>query len=273
MTKRNSVVILDERNQLKTELRSLIETARTEKRDLTEQEESRIEEIKNEIKTLEDELTELESKRDADPDPDKENENKENQRSMKKQFSILRAIRSVVDNKPLDPIALAMIQAGKEEMRGMSVNGQIQLPVEQRTITITGENGTHDDTVSTELFNVLEPLQHQLALAQAGARFMTGLVGDIQIPIMSNGSVAWEGEVTEADDANITFTSVKLQPKRLSATIEISKQFILQDSVGAENAIRNELVNAIAQKLEGTILGSAAGSSTPLVSSMVLLRP
>jgi HK97 family phage major capsid protein len=260
--KRNSVTILDERNTLKTELRSLIETAREEKRELTEQEEGRIEEIKKEIKNLEDELTELESKRDADPDPDKENENKENQRSMKKNFSILSAIRSVVDNKNFDPITSAMIQAGKEEMRGMSISGQIQLPVEQRTITVTGQNGEHDDVVSTDLYNVLEPLQNRLVLAQAGARFLTGLVGDVQFPIMSNGNVAWEGEVTEADDLGTIFSSVKLQPKRLSATIEVSKQFIMQDSVGAENAIRNELVNAIAQKLESTILGDEVGSTT-----------
>lgn len=262
--KRNSVQILDARNTLKTELRSLIETARTEQRELTEQEEGRIEEIKNEIKVLEDELNELESKRDTDPDNEDPENNKENKRNknMKKNFSILAAIRSVVDNKNFDPITTAMLTAGKEEMRGMSVNGQIQLPVEQRTITITGANGEHDDVVSTDLFNVLEPLQHRLVLSQAGARFLTGLVGDVQFPIMSNGNVAWEGEVTEADAANITFSNVKLQPKRLSATIEVSKQFILQDSIGAENAIRNELINAIAQKLEGTILGTAAGSST-----------
>jgi HK97 family phage major capsid protein len=80
---------------------------------------------------------------------------------------------------------------------------------------------------------------------------------------MTNGSAAWEGETAEADDANITFGNIKLQPHRLSTTIEVSKQFIMQDSCGAENAIREEIVNAIAQKLEATIFGNANTAGQP----------
>lgn len=178
---------------------------------------------------------------------------------MKQNFSILKAIRSVANGQELDPIASAIVNAGKEEMRGMSISGQIQIPVEKRTVTVTSD---HDDVVATDLFNILEPLQHQLAMTKAGAKFLTGLVGDVQYPVMSNGAASWEGEVDEADDLGTTFSSVKLQPKRLSATIEVSKQFIMQDSIGAESAIRNEMVNAISQKLESTLLGTTAGSST-----------
>lgn len=259
--KRNSVEIRDAKEQLRLEARGIVEKAKTEVRELTEAEQARIDEIKEEQKALDEELQELENKR-KEPTTENGEENKENKRSMKQNFSILNAIRQVVDGQPLDATTRAMIEAGREEMRGMSVNGQIQLPVEKRTITVTGEAGEGEDVVSTDLFNVLEPLQHKLALREAGAKFITGLVGDVQYPVMGNGAAAWEGEITEADDANISFTNVKLQPKRLSATIEVSKQFILQDSVGAENAIRNEIINAIAQKLEATILGNGAGSAT-----------
>lgn len=268
MNKRNSAIILDERASKKQEMRSIVETAKQEARELTEEETNRIEELKEEIKKDEDELKELESKRNQedpkDPEDPKDNKDERNKQDskMKQNFSLLGAIRSIVNNHELDPIASAVVKAGREEMRGMSTSGQIQIPVEKRTVTVTGESGEHDDVVSTDLFNVLEPLQHKLALTQAGARFITGLVGDVQFPLMSNGNVAWEGETTEADDLGTTFSSVKLQPKRLSATIDVSKQFIMQDSVGAENAIRNEMVNAIAQKLESTILGAAAGTAT-----------
>lgn len=268
MNKRNSAIILDERASKKQEMRSIVETAKQEARELTEEETNRIEELKEEIKKDEDELKELESKRNQedpkDPEDPKDNKDERNKQDskMKQNFSLLGAIRSIVNNHKLDPIASAVVKAGREEMRGMSTSGQIQIPVEKRTVTVTGEAGEHDDVVSTDLFNVLEPLQHKLALAQAGCKFITGLVGDVQFPLMSNGNVAWEGETTEADDLGTTFSSVKLQPKRLSATIEVSKQFIMQDSVGAENCIRNEMVNAIAQKLEGTILGDAAGTAT-----------
>lgn len=263
--KKNSVEIKDSIEQLRVEARAMVELAKSEKRELTEDEQCRKDEIKAEIKSLEAELKELEDKENENPNEDVVPTDEENKskRSMKKQFSLLGAIRSVVDNKPMDEITRAMVEAGKQEMRGMTANGQIQLPVEQRTITVTGEGGEHDDVVSTDLFDVLRPLQNKLALADAGTRFLTGLVGDVQYPIMSNGSAAWEGEVTEADDANITFSNVKLQPHRLSTTIEVSKQFIMQDSTGAEMAIRDEIVEAIAQKLEATIFGNANTSGQP----------
>jgi HK97 family phage major capsid protein len=50
----------------------------------------------------------------------------------------------------------------------------------------------------------------------------------------------------------------------LTAVVPISKQFLAQDSVGAENAIREEIINAINAKLEATILGAGAGdANTP----------
>ena len=264
--KKNSVELRDAIEQLRIEARSMVELAKSEKRELTEDEQCRKDEIKAEIKSLETELKELEDKENEEPEkkePSTDDENKSKRNMKKNQFSLLGAVRSVVNGMEFDATTKAMVEAGKQEMRGMTANGQIQLPVEQRTITVTGEGGEHDDVVSTDLFDVLRPLQNKLALADAGTRFLTGLVGDVQYPIMSNGSAAWEGEVTEADDANITFSNVKLQPHRLSATIEVSKQFIMQDSCGAEMAIRDEIVEAIAQKLEATIFGNANTSGQP----------
>jgi len=260
--KKNSVELLDSKEQLKQEARSIIENAKAETRELTDEEKNRVEEIKNEIKKLQDELEELNKKNETPVDNnEEENENKRNKHM--KNFSILKALRSVVNGEAMDATTRAFVEAGKQEMRGLSFNGQIQLPIEQRTIQVTGDSGEHDDVVSTDLFNVLEPLQHKLALVEAGAKMVTGLVGDVQYPVMSNGSAAWEGETSEADDASITFSNVKLQPHRLSATITVSKQFIMQDSVGAENAIRNEIINAVAQKLEATILGNTNTSGQP----------
>lgn len=260
--KKNTVELRDAIEQLRIEAREKVELAKTEKRELTEAEQKRMDEIKEEMKNLEAELKELEDKQKQEPEnkPSTTEDENKSKRNMNKQFSLIGAIRSVVDNKPMDELTRAFVEAGKAEMRGMTANGQIQIPVEKRTITVGTE---HDDVVSTDLFDVLRPLQNKLALAEAGCQFITGLVGDVQWPTMSNGAAAWEGETDTADDANITFGNIKLQPHRLSTTIEVSKQFIMQDSCGAENAIREEIVNAIAQKLEATIFGTANTAGQP----------
>ena len=199
------------------------------------------------------------------PQCDKDDDYKENisnRNKMKKQFSLLKAINDIAHNRSLDAASQAVINAGADEMRsaGQSFSGQIQLPVESRAaVTVTDE---HDDVIEVEFADLLTPLRAKNVLVAAGAKYMSGLIGDVQVPIMGAGNVTWEGEVASAKEAGYTFSSKKLQPKRLTAYVDISKQFLVQDSIGAEQAIRADIVAAINSKLESTILGSAQGSTT-----------
>ena len=214
--------------------------------------------------------------KEVDPDKDKEdkedNPDKKEQKSKinthnimsEKKFNLLSAIRSIAENKPLDPEVQAVVDAGKSEMRnaGLSVNGQLQIPAETRAaVTVTTEG---EDVVVTDFANILEPLRTKNVLVESGAHILTGLVGDLQIPAMGAENVNWEGETDPAQDGASTFTNVKLTPHRLSAYIDISKQFLVQDSLGAEALIRRDLVAAIQSKLESTIFSTdAADGSKP----------
>ena len=99
-------------------------------------------------------------------------------------------------------------------------------------------------------------------MVKAGANYMTGLVGNVSIPAYSGSNVGWAGEISAASDGAGTFSEVNLEPKRITAYLDVSKQFLLQDSVSAEALLRNDIVKAISNKLEATILGEAAGSTT-----------
>ena len=99
-------------------------------------------------------------------------------------------------------------------------------------------------------------------MVDAGASYMTGLVGDVSIPVYSGSNVGWAGEISAATDGAGTFSEVTLSPKRLTAYIDVSKQFLIQDSNSAEEMLKRDIVAAISNKLEATILGSAAGSNT-----------
>ena len=209
-----------------------------------------------------DEMDEPDDKYDHDDKDDDYKENISNRNKMKKQFSLLKAINDIAHNRSLDAASQAVINAGADEMRsaGQSFCGQIQLPVESRAaVTVTDE---HDDVIEVEFADLLTPLRAKNVLVAAGAKYMSGLIGDVQVPIMGAGNVTWEGEVASAKEAGYTFSSKKLQPKRLTAYVDISKQFLVQDSIGAEQAIRADIVAAINSKLESTILGSAQGSTT-----------
>lgn len=258
----NSVEILERKSELKQRVNAILDLCKKEIRFMSEEESKEVDEIRNELKTLSEEINNLNIDINIPIEETRKLENKETK--MEKSFSLLNAIRNVANNKNQDELTLAVIAEGENQMRsaGISGQGQISLPTsELRTAISVASEG--NDVVATDLFDVVKPLQARNVLINAGAKFITGLVGDVQYPVMSNGSVYWEGEVgTPEGDANITFTQVKLSPKRLTTSIAISKQFLLQDSVGAENAIREEIINAINSKLESTILGKEAGTTT-----------
>ena len=262
----NSLEIKDKKQQLKEEVYNILETAKTEIRELTEEENNKIEEIRSQINNLNQELENLEAELRKDESIPDELENTNNQSintktQMEKNFSLLTAIRAISNNKALDNLSQAVVEAGAAEMRkaGLNYVGQIQLPCEARALTVTDEG---EDVVATELMDIVRPLQAKNVMLQAGAKFLTGLVGDLQYPVMTAASCSWETETGDAKDGSPTFTNIKLAPKRLAVVVPISKQFLIQDSVGAENAIREEIINAINAKLEATILGSVAGSAT-----------
>ena len=284
MKKVNSLQLKDQKAQLKKRAQEIIDTVKKEMRDLTNEESQEIEDIKQQMKEKDEELKALQARLDTltvedeeDDEQEKEEcagcedkEDKENKRNNniisskmnKKKFSLVKAIRNIANNQPLDDVTLAVINAGQEEARkaGVNAQGQIQLPTEERaTVTVAAEG---EDVVATELFDILTPLRAKNVLVNAGARFMGNLVGNVQVPIMTKSNVTWEGETASAKDGAGSFSHKTLSPKRLTAYVDISKQLLMQDSIGVENAIRTDLVNAINSKLEETILGDAEGSAT-----------
>ena len=130
-----------------------------------------------------------------------------------------------------------------------------------RTAISAGSEGS--DVIETEFKGLLEPLYAQSALAKLGVRFYPGLPqGNIHVPIMGKGTVGWATEMGNAGDGAQTFTSVELTPKRLTAYVDISKQLLNQDTIGVEEAVRRDIVKAISDKLEATIFGNEAGSTS-----------
>ena len=207
---------------------------------------------------------------EATPEPKDERNNTNNKKNMKN-FSLIKTINEVINNRNFSDESLSVIEMGAQEMRksGLSYSGQIQLPVEEMRSDPQPTDGAivatvqtqGEEIVATDKLNILEPLRGESILSKCGATFLTGLIGNISIPAYSGSTAAWKGEMVSADDGKGSFSTVELAPKRLTAYIDISKQFLVQDSVGAEDMLRRDIVNAIISKLEQTVFGDAAGTT------------
>ena len=185
-------------------------------------------------------------------------------------FSIVKSIRSVVDNRPMDEVNQNVLNAGRKEMRdaGISFGGQIQLPLEYReepspspspsvTVNQAGVDTYGKELIQTDKFSLMEPLTNKLVFTELGATYLN-VTNNVSVPKMSALNAGWVGEIEDAANTTATFETVDYTPKRISAYIDISKTLLYQDGTGVENMIRNQIVEALAQVLESTVLGKDA---------------
>ena len=222
-------------------------------------------------KSDEDVETPMEDEDETPTDDDKEDNS--NVR-MNKNFSLLKTVRSISKNQPLDELTNAVVEQGKSEMRkaGLSAQGQLVIPTNEvraiHSVTADGES-----VVATDVFDILTPLRAKNVLAQAGATIYSNLTSDVKIPIMSKSNVTFEDENGEAKDGAGAFNYLKLTPHRLTAYVDISKELLAQDSVDVENAIRTDLVNAINSKLEEAFLSDFSGSTVQPKGVFAVVKP
>jgi HK97 family phage major capsid protein len=253
---RSKIDIANDREVKKRELEKLIEGIEGEQ--IREEDQAKIDALEEKIAALEEELEAV-----AAPEPNGERGIKVvgGGQDVEKRFSLLRAVRNHVENRAHDPIAQAVIDTGRNELAraGIASNGHITLPENRDAVQATVA-GKGLEAIATEKLDLIGPLYQELSLNKVGATFLTGLVSDVSIPVYSGTTTGWAGEIAPAQDGAGTFKDIKLRPKRLTAVVDVSRQFLLQDSVSADALLRSDILEAIRQKLEQTLLGAAAGT-------------
>lgn len=114
MIKKNSLILNDEKAQLKKRAKEIIENCKTEIRDFTEKENEEISSIRSKIENINEELRKLDITL---------NNNTNNNKQM--EFKLIKAINDIANNRNLDDAAKAVVSKGVEEMRksGVSYGG------------------------------------------------------------------------------------------------------------------------------------------------------
>lgn len=248
---------------------------RTEKNKEVERLQARHVELKSEISGAEAlEAAEVEAAGQHIADHDKRNLGRENltpEEKVKKQFRLLRAVNNVANKRALDGVELEMYQEADKEARqsGVSLSGDVRVPSfimqsESRDM-VAGTAASGGYTIQTDLGSLIELLIPRMATEKLGATKMTGLVGNLDIPRQITRSAAvWEGENTSADETGLTLDKLTLTPKRLAAFVDVSKSWMIQSSIGAENLIRSDLNNANRIALDTAFINGATGGNNPV---------
>lgn len=194
------------------------------------------------------------------------------------QFSLLRALGSLANGGQLSGIELEMHQEARREAQnnGLGMRGQLTLPTcwlnfANRDLTATGgSNGDQGGVmVQTQLGSFIELLYSKMVLRTLGAQFLTGLVGNLDLPKMATGTTPVKKTENEAaTEASPTFTKVSLTPNRLPTYVEVSKQLLAQSSYSVEQMLRNDIATALALGIEaGAIYGGGTSEGLGILAT------
>lgn len=262
MAKEKSITELkDEKKQLSTRSKAIIDAAKGEKRQFTAEENEELGAAQTRMAEIN---LEIEERSEANRQPGR-------QHQPQGKFSLRRAIANMVDGNGQNDVDAGVIDAATthHNMSGaqMADKRSIVVPMnlENRAAFTAATEAATGVVIDEEQQEMLLPLQSSLVLARAGARIMTGLQGNIYWPEFSGANVFWEGENDEAKDGAGAFSKGEIyKPLRLTAYVDISKQLLAQENTSVEAYIRQAIAVAIAQKIEQTAFSKNKGvANTP----------
>lgn len=232
---------------LKDELNSIITNGESEKRELKEEETSRMAEIRNEIEDAEKQIADIEEENRKLI----ETNNNKVKNTKKMEVRLFDLIKGVVNNNLTDE-QRAYVNGNEISFRAPAAEDGIAA-----TVTDYGKENVPTDKVRLDV-----AIRNASVLNKVGATWFSNAVGDIKLPKYNGSNVQWaESENAEAEDGKSTFSEVTLSPKRLTAYITISRQFLAQSPEDAEAILISDLAAAVAEKLDMTVFGAESGSS------------
>lgn len=195
----------------------------------------------------------------------------------KEPFSLVRTIRNMVNNKPMHEADAIILKQGEDDMRanGISPEGSVCLPLldhrhEKRADILAGTATAGAEIVSTDVLNLLGPLRNALVFSKAGATFLTGLVGNMDIPKYAGSTAGWKSEVAVSGDAAGAHSELPLSPMRITGHLDISKRYLIQDAAGAEELLKTDLIAAVAGLIESSALSKLAAVAGTNPSGLLL---
>ena len=200
-------------------------------------------------------------------------------------FSVLRLLRAIAPEEGMAKRAreeasfeLDACRATADQVTHRAVSG-CMIPVDvmlagttgmrDGTISIasgTGYTGTGGAAVATTLLggSFIDVLRNKTTLLRM-ATPLGGLIGNITIPKQLNTTTGfWVGEAQDVGKSSLDLGLLTLSPNTVGSYVDITRRFLMQNSIGAEAVIRNDMLLALGLMIDKTgYYGPASSTTTP----------
>lgn len=212
---------LDKIAELKSNMRNMLDLAKTEKRNLTDEEQVTFDKLDAEVRMHKNYFSANEVAPEAkQPDID---------------------IRAIFARNLTDAI-----ESGGKSAR---IDVRANIPINTADV---------EDTIPVLYKDVLNALEPKLVLNQVGIRMQTGVKGTPVWPTVGNVEAQILGENAELQDKSIDFSKLSATPKRAGVTIRLSRRAINQSNLNLYDIVVNQIADAIAMLLNKWLVNPTA---------------
>ena len=262
------------------ELETLLDKAKTENRDLNEAEVAKFDELTQRAEALAKDIERRErvfnlsgGQQHTQPEPQRQPGRDDVDPAKGKAFeerdlrgySLLRAINKLTRNEPLDglerEVSDEIAKRNGKQPTGFYFPNEIAF--EARALDKAAGAGAIATDLQTGSF--IDMLRSKTVLQTLGARFLTGLVGDLAIPKQTGGATAyWLNEGSSPTGSAPTIGQVALTPRTVGAYVDLTRKFILQSSISAEQFVRQDLALVLAGAIDKAAINGSGVGAEPL---------
>lgn len=258
--------IKEQRALAVAEMRGMVEKAQAEKRNLSADEAVKFDTLKTKITDLESQEARASFMADAErrmmgAPVDKA------QADLEGSVSLLEVLQAGMEGRSLTGAA-AEYSKETERRTGRKASGVfVPLAALEKRVNTTATAG---QLVGTDhrADQYIEPFRNKLLARKLGARVLSGLTGNVDIPAYGSGtSAGWVAENTALTLSNMTFAPKTLTPKHVGALSEMSRQLIQQSSPSIEQLLRDDMAFMLAQAIDHAMIqGGGASEPTGILS-------
>ena len=257
----NSFKLKEERAILVENMEAILDAAKSEDRDITEEEQNSWEGFNTEIESIDKKITIAERQEQLNKSIAANVSAAKPTKEVKelKNYSFQEAMKQAASGR-LEGLVKEMDTEARNEARylGSSYKG-IAIPssvLNYRAAVATSPSN------ATEVESWTDQLMNNLVLTSAGANYYSG-INNLKFPVFSDinsGFVAETGG--SAPTAGGTSTSVTLSPKKCISIVNVSAEAMAQNA-GLEAALRANMARSVAVQLELALLGDADLANGP----------
>ena len=250
----------EERASVVENMEAIVDTAKVEARELTDDETTNFDSLNDKATALEAQAKRAASFESLQASKASKVEEVTNTPKEIRNYSFQDAMKAAYSGK-LEGLIAEMDQEARHEARytGQSYKG-IGIPASILTRAAVATAAS----AATEVMSFTDQLDANLVLTSAGANLYTG-VNDAKFPVVSGITSSWVTEDSGSDVAATGATgSLTLEPHKLISVVDMSAEAMTQNP-GLEAAIRRNMAQSIAATWEKALLAKTdVGGAAPV---------